>query len=65
MKDLIEALKILSKYTDAKYPTGCEHDVFYVYVEPGDVSDEDNERLVELGFFPDVEIGTYFSFRFG
>lgn len=45
MNDLIKALQIFAKYTDAKYPTSCEHDIFYVQVSPDDVSDEDKAEL--------------------
>jgi hypothetical protein len=48
MKDLIEALQILSKYTDKEYCYGAEHDEFYIWVDPDLVSKEDKERLVEL-----------------
>ncbi len=49
MKDLIEALQILSKYTEDKYCFGAEHDEFYIWVDPSIVSDEDKIRLDELG----------------
>lgn len=66
MDDLIKALQIFRKYTDAKYPTGCEHDVLYVYVDPADVSDEDIARLDKLGFDVDNGVGYCFSSsRFG
>lgn len=67
MKDLIEALTILSKYpgTDKRYPTGCQHDVLYVYVKPKDVSKEDRERLFALGFLEDDEEDWFYSYRFG
>ena len=67
MKDLIEALTIFSKYTDAKYPTHCEHDEMHIMeVDRIMVSDEDHKRLEELGFFwSDGAEGGYVSFRFG
>ena len=64
MKDLIEALQILAKYTDTKWPTHCEHDVLTVNVEWGSVSKEDQERLESLGF-SDGEDGFVQSTRFG
>jgi len=51
MDDLIKALHIFRKYTDKKYPIGCEHDVLYVYVDPADVSDEDIKELDKLALF--------------
>jgi hypothetical protein len=33
MKNLIEALTIFLKYQDLTYPTGCEHDVLYIFME--------------------------------
>jgi hypothetical protein len=68
MKELIEALTILAKYMDAeeKWPTHCEHDVLYVCnIESEDVSEEDMNRLDELGFIPDEDEGGFMSFRFG
>jgi hypothetical protein len=66
MDDLIQALNIFRKYnTDKKYPTGCEHDVLYVYVDPAGVSDEDIKELDKLGFNIDDDIGCFSSFRFG
>ena len=41
MDDLIEALKIFRKYTDAYNPTNCTHDEFLVNVDPDKVSEED------------------------
>ena len=55
MQALIEALIVLSKYTDEEFPTGCEHAVFRVYVDPEMVSAEDAVYLAERGFEPDPE----------
>ena len=65
MKDLIEALQIFAKYTDTHYPTGCEHDELFVFVDPAEVSDEDKRRLEELGFNPRERGECFYSFRFG
>ena len=64
MHDLLEAIQIFAKYTDEKYPTWCEHDVFHVCVDPAKVSEEDIKRLNELGFFPEDD-ESFKSFRFG
>ncbi len=65
MKDLIEALTIFLKYTDTRNPTGCEHDVMYIFdVTREQVSDADHARLIELGFEWDAE-EVYYSNRFG
>ena len=57
MDELIEALQILIKYGNPKYPTHCEHDALYIVgIEPEDVSTEDTKRLDELGFFIDDEL---------
>ena len=63
MDDLIEALKIFRKYTDAYNPTNCTHDEFLVNVDPDKVSEEDKIRLGELSFTPDR--GSFSSYRFG
>ena len=65
MKQLIEALQIFAKYTDRPFPTGCEHDVLYVYVSPDDVNEEDTGLLQELGFKPDKSLDNFYSFRYG
>ncbi len=64
--DLIKAFKIFRKYGNPKWPTGCEHDTLYVYINPEEVSEEDKEKLDNLGFAPAISITTAFrSFRFG
>lgn len=65
MYNLIKAFKIFAKYSDSSHPTGCEHDTLYVYVDPAKVSDEAKERLNELGFIADDELGRFYSFRYG
>lgn len=65
MKDLIAALAILQKYTDAYAPTGCSHDELRVYVTPSEVSDDDVEELDRLGFIADAHTDSFLSFRFG
>lgn len=65
MKDLIKALLILEHYTDDRYPTGCEHNTLYVYVDPASVSPEDIARLAELGFVPSSDDPCFVSYRFG
>jgi len=67
MKDLIEALNIFAKYTQEERVTHCEHDTFYVCVDPAKVSDEDKKRLDELGFFESNADGLncFMSFHFG
>lgn len=72
MKDLIEALTILLKYVKedayaANYPTNCSHDVMWFNVDPSLVSDEDKERLEELGLTVgngDYE-GGFYSYKYG
>lgn len=70
MKDLIEALTILSKYlTDDEYfynrPTNCEHEELYVSVDNSKISEEDLARLIDLGFIPDEDTGYMVSYRYG
>lgn len=65
MKDLIEALQIFLKYENQQWPTGCEHDVMYVYIKPEDVSEQDIVRLEDLGFGVDVDLECFRSYRFG
>jgi hypothetical protein len=69
MNDLIEALQIFSKYGNPKRPTHCEHDELIINPEisPINVSDEDIEKLDELGFVVTVAYGeeVFKSSRFG
>jgi hypothetical protein len=68
MDKLIEALQIMRKYGNPKYPTHCEHDVLRVCgIDPNDVSEEDKVRLTELHFFVSEEDGdaVFKSFHFG
>ena len=67
MSDLIRALTIFLKYGDPKYPTSCEHDVLYVFVDPASVSPEDLAELDTLGFHPhhDPGVGSFESHRYG
>jgi hypothetical protein len=62
---IIEALQIFQTYKDEDYPTCCEHDELMVLsVPPDDMSEEDRDRLDELGF-EWVEEGFWRSYRFG
>lgn len=67
MNDLIKALQIFLKYDNRFYPTGCEHDVLYVDINPQIVSEEDKQILGGLGFtYGNGEIeGVFYSYRFG
>ena len=66
MEDLIKAFQIFAKYTQAKYPTSCEHDRMYVHVDPDEVSEEDIKSLEELGFNVDDEgVFGFSSYKFG
>lgn len=65
MQKLIEALLVFQKYTNAEFPTGCEHDVFRVYVDPDIVSEDDKKYLRLRGFEPDPECTAFLSYHFG
>lgn len=65
MKDLITALQILLRYSDARKPTFCEHDCLWVMVDPSLVSAEDIKELDELSLFADEDDMCFKSFRFG
>lgn len=65
MFQLIEALKIFAKYGDKAYPTGCEHDMLYVYYDPAEISGEDIDALEDLGFHADRPYEQFYSFRYG
>lgn len=49
MEDLIKALTIFSKYSKAKRPTHCEHDVLLVAeIKEDTISQEDVAELDKL-----------------
>lgn len=64
--NMIKACEIFRKYNDDQYaPFHCEHDILHVCgVEPDEVSDEDKQRLEDLGFFVKPP-GGFASHRFG
>ena len=65
MLDLIEALKILSRYSDNYYPTSCENETLFVLIDPMNVNHDDIERLHELSFIASFESNYFYSVRFG
>jgi hypothetical protein len=65
LSKLIEAFQIFLKYGDISYPTHCEHDVLTVCVDPEKVSDEDKQKLDELGFHENPSENCFQSFRYG
>lgn len=62
--DLIEALTLLSKHQTGPFPTHCEHDELWVMSDPDQFTDEELERLEELGFRPSDE-ASFTSYLFG
>lgn len=62
---LIEALTLLSHYDDPSYPTRCEREILYVFVDPSLVTAEDLDRLSDLGFNACPADGCFYSHRFG
>ena len=69
MRNLIEALTIISKYLkdgmDTEFPTNCGYDCLYVPVDDSllPVSQKDLDRLKDLGFYFDEPV--FYSYRFG
>jgi hypothetical protein len=58
MEDLIKALQILLKYGNPDNPTNCVHDELWICgINPDIVSDDDIQKLDELGFFVSNEFG--------
>lgn len=51
MDDLIEALTILRKYANPRYPVDCAPGVLHINVSPVPVSREDLLRLKELNVY--------------
>ena len=66
MEKLIQALQIFLKYNNPTHPTHCEHDVLMVVgITEEEVSDEDKDKLDELGFFWNSEYDCWASYKFG
>ena len=52
MKDFIEVLQILSKYTDSRMPFKYLVDeIYFVTVQSDQVSEEDRLKLAKLGVY--------------
>lgn len=67
MQKLREGLEILEKYVDEDESTqvSAEHDIIYLGqpgLKPDVVSDEDRERLEELGVHWDAQYDSWYSF---
>ncbi len=60
--EIIEGLKIHSKYDEKGYSTEPGHDVIYSGKVPEEYTEEDAERLVELGWFIDSETDSWAKF---
>lgn len=56
---IIEGLNIFAKYYTKPdgYNVGAEHDVIYAYATDNVISEEDLNRLVELGWHQEVDTG--------
>lgn len=66
MEKLIEALQIFLKYGNPDYPTHCEHDEMWICgINPDDVSQDDKDKLKELGFFVSESDNSFKSYRYG
>lgn len=53
-----EGLDIFARYYDKPdgYHTSAEHDVLYVYATDRPLSESDLARVIELGWFQEVEL---------
>ena len=65
MENLIKALQILLKYDNPDYPTSCEHDILRIYVDPKLVSNDDIDKLEDLGIDADDEHYCFYSYKYG
>ena len=66
MEDLIKALQIFLKYGNHQWPTHCEHDVMYITgIHQDDMSQEDIDAVVVLGFNWSEDDDCFISYRFG
>jgi len=66
MTDLLEAIQIFLKYGNPSHPFHCEHDILTVDIDPDLVSEQDMNRLDDLGFFVSTEHdGMFSSYKYG
>jgi hypothetical protein len=66
MDELIQALEIFKKYQNLEWPTHCEHDVMLVVgIKQNEVSEEDTQKLNELGFTWMQEYECFGSYYYG
>ena len=65
IEQLIEDLKVFSKYSKSDWPTHCEHDVMMIAdVEQDDISEEDLAKVSDRWHWSN-EYDSYISFTFG
>ena len=62
---LIEALTIFKKYDNPDYPFNCSHDELAVMIPWSSISEEDKNRLKELGFFGGDADAYTLSYKYG
>jgi len=66
MEKLIEALQIFLKYGNPEYPTHCAHDELWICgYDWESFSQEDRDKLDELGFFYAESDEAIKSYRYG
>lgn len=64
--DLLEGLTLLARHQNNDIsPFHCEHDQLTVMADPADFTEAELARLDALGFEPDHDTATFYSFRFG
>ena len=57
-----EAFTIFAKYSEDLFPVCVEHDEIFAYLDFEVVSKEDCERLYELGWEPNNDVGGFIKF---
>jgi len=65
MNNLITALLIFQKYHNDPHPTHCEHDILMLPKVTQEMSQDDIDKVSELGFFWSDEHDCWCSYTFG
>lgn len=57
LQNFTEGINIIAKYFNKKdgYHIGAEHDQFYVYQTDRELSEDDIKKMIELGWFQEVD----------
>jgi len=60
--EFAEAFAIFDKYSKDEFAVCAEHDEIFAHLDSETVSEDDKERLEELGWTPNSDVGGFSTF---